>query len=253
MVHPQTRKDHGAAQGNEEIPTLHGVRRAIVVAAHPDDETLSCGGTIARLVKSGCNVYVVTIVCHETHHEADISEPVIQGFTRAEELKQACHILGVAGHEILIHASATTSLSDQHAWLVRMIENGCEFSIQRIRPQMLLIPAHGAYHQDHQVTHAVGLSAARDRGENHADAPRIVWGAAGPEDSWSSSVTPRNVSVDISDYHSTKTQAMAVYCSQLRDTSHPRSIEGVSALDRAAGIRSGSRYAEEFVSYRMRL
>jgi len=241
------------AQRIEEVATLHGVQRAVVVAAHPDDETLSCGGTIARLVKSGCNVYVITVVCHETHHEAGISEPEIQGFSRTDELKQACHVLGVAGHEILVHASANTSLNDQHARLVHMIESGCEFSIQRIRPQMLLIPAHGAYHQDHQVTHAVSLSAARDRGENHADAPRIVWGFAGPEDHWSSSATARTVSADVSDYHNTKTQALAAYSTQLRGRTHPRSIEGVSALDRAAGIRSGSLYAEEFVSYRMRL
>lgn len=238
---------------NGEIAPLYGVQRAIVVAAHPDDETLSCGGTIARLVKSGCNVYVIIVVCHETHHEADIAEPEIHDFTRAEELKQACHTLGVAGHEILIHGSITTSLSDQHARLVQMIERGCEFSIQRIRPQMLLIPAHGAFHQDHQVTHAVGLAAARDRGENGACAPPIVWGFAGPEDSWSSSAATRTVSVDVSACHNTKTQALAAYRTQLRDMPHPRSIEGISALDRAAGIRSGSRYAEEFVSYRMRL
>lgn len=236
-----------------EVTPLHGVQRAVVVAAHPDDETLSCGGTIARLVKSGCDVYVIIVVCHETHHDADIAEPAIHGFTRAEELKQACHILGVVGYEILIHGSISTSLSDQHARLVHMIESQCEFSIQRIRPQMLLIPAHGAFHQDHQVTHAVGLAAARDRGETNADAPRIVWGFAGPEDSWSSSATARTVSVDISDCHDTKTQALAAYRTQLRDMPHPRSIDGISALDRAAGIRSGSRYAEEFVSYRMRL
>lgn len=236
-----------------DVTPLHSVRRAVVVAAHPDDETLSCGGTIARLVKSGCNVYVIIVVCHETHYEANIAEPGIHGFTRAEELKQACHILGVAGHEILIHGSITTSLSDQHARLVHMIESGCEFSIQRIRPQMLLIPAHGAFHQDHQVTHAVGLAAARDRGGNGAGAPRIVWGFAGPEDSWSSSATTRTVSVDVSDCHDTKTQALAAYRTQLHDLPHPRSIEGVSTLDRAAGIRAGSRYAEEFVSYRMRL
>lgn len=232
---------------------LDGLGCALVVAAHPDDETLSCGGTIARLGQTGCDVYVLILVCHDTYHDVGIAEPGIQGLTRAEELKRACHILGVAGYEILIHASASTSLYDHHARLVHMIESASEFSIERVQPQILLIPAHAAFHQDHQVAHAAGLSAARNRGRDHADAPRIVWGFAGPEDSWSSVTTARTVSVDITDYHHTKIQALSVYRSQLRDASHPRSIEGIRALDRAAGIRAGSKYAEEYVNYRMRL
>jgi LmbE family N-acetylglucosaminyl deacetylase len=224
-----------------------------VVAAHPDDETLSCGGTIARLAGSGCDVYVIIVVCHETNWESTTAKPETEGLTRSEELKHACHILGVAGYEILIHAPVSTSLNDEHARLVHMIESGSEFSIERLKPQMLLIPAHGAFHQDHRVTHAAGLSAARDRGQGHADAPRIVWGFAGPEDSWSSSATARTVSLDVTDYHGIKTQALDAYRAQLRGASHPRSIEGVCFLDRAAGIRNGSQYAEEYVNYRTRL
>lgn len=241
------------ANATNRLATLDGLGRALVVAAHPDDETLSCGGTIARLTRSGCDTYVLILVCHETHDEANIAEPGIQGMTRAEELKHACHILGVAGYEILMHAPASTSLSDHHARLVRMIESGSEFSIERVRPQILLLPAHGAFHQDHQVAHAAALSAARDRGGDCVDAPQIVWGFAGPEDSWSNAATARTISVDITDYHDTKTQALSAYRSQLRDASHPRSIEGVSTLDRAAGVRAGSQYAEEYVNYRMRL
>src|SRR5215212_9208038 len=80
-------------------------RTVLGVFAHPDDESLACGGTLARLADAGCRVVVVCA----THGEGgSISDPALVpdgdlGDVRVQELRDAAAVLGVADVIVLDH------------------------------------------------------------------------------------------------------------------------------------------------------
>ena len=80
-------------------------RTVLAVFAHPDDESLACGGTLARLSDSGTRVVVL---CASRGCRGTVSDPTLMhgddlGPVREEELRRAIDILGVADVEILDH------------------------------------------------------------------------------------------------------------------------------------------------------
>ncbi|MQS38310.1 PIG-L deacetylase family protein [Streptomyces katsurahamanus] len=214
----------------------------LVVAPHPDDETLGAGGTIARLTAAQIGVHVLVIACRS--HPG--SDPVV----RARELVQACTVLGVASHHIAFTGSpAATDPGARMAELVHLIESGPGLSLRTLRPAGLLIPADGSFHQDHRAVHDAAVAAARPS----EYAPALVLGYRGPEDTlWTSQAGARGtVAVDTSGVSETKAKALSAYTTQMRSAPHPRSPETIAALDRAAGASAGTIMAELLVPYRL--
>lgn len=226
---------------------LHPGQTALVVAPHPDDETLGPGGTLHRLSTSGVTVMVLAIACYNCpmwggHSDTDI---------RAKEFDTACDALGVEGRVIAWTDDDHAHTPGNHpADLVAVIEYRTEVSLVHTRPDLLLIPAATALHQDHRAVHHAGLAAAR-LGGTCKPAPPIVLGYRGPEDHWAPGGEPWTVGVDTTANWPAKHQALLAHASQLREPPHPRSIHAVHALDTAAGAAIGTSLAERFVPYRM--
>ncbi|MEV7775933.1 PIG-L deacetylase family protein [Kitasatospora sp. NPDC086791] len=218
--------------------------RVLVVAPHPDDETLGAGGTIARLAEAGIEVHVLAVTCH--------SQPGAGAEARRDELAQACEALGVHSHHIAWTGTAAARGPGAHqAALVHLIEAGEHLSIASLRPHALLIPADGSFHQDHRAVHDAGRAAARPCGGARS-CPPIVLGYAGPEDAaWGRGSQARTVAVDTSSTWPTKAKALGCYQSQMHPAPHPRSIEAIAARDTAEGSTFGFAKAETFTAYRM--
>ncbi|PWK80686.1 LmbE family N-acetylglucosaminyl deacetylase [Lentzea atacamensis] len=222
--------------------------RVLVVATHPDDETLGTGGTIARLVRSDVEVHVLVI----TSYLPPGSRRATNSGFREVELKAAAEVLGVAQCGLVWIDDERAQDPGLHlSELVHTIDVSHELSIQALRPHALLMPADRAFHQDHQAVHTACFAAARPGGE-HRHTPNIVVGFAGPEDrSWNRDVFGWPVVVDTTEHWSVKEKALACYASQMLDDPHPRSISRVHAIDAAAGTSIGAGTAEMFVPYRM--
>ncbi|WP_159944908.1 PIG-L deacetylase family protein [Nocardiopsis sp. FR6] len=203
---------------------------ALIIAPHPDDETLGAGGTIARLAREGVRVHVLVP-----------GAPGIDTDLRAKEFDSACHTLGAADH--LISPSAPTDPYD----LVGFIESGTRMGLDRLAPDLLLLPAAGSHHHDHRRIHEAALAASRPRSE----APGIVLGYRGPDDHWPEPSEPARISVDITRTRSVKYKALDCYTSQLRPDPHPRSLPRIHAVENTAGARAGVEAAEQFCAYRM--
>lgn len=90
--------------GAGQLPELDasGWHTALVVAAHPDDEVLALGGTIARLAASGCRLRVVSVTDGEASHP-DSTAAVARDLprVRTEETRAALAALGAHGAELL--------------------------------------------------------------------------------------------------------------------------------------------------------
>ena len=224
---------------------LHPGDRVLAVAAHPDDETLGAGGTLARLADEGVGVHVLAVTCYELPRWGTASTPA----ERSGQFEAACDALGVIGRAIAWNGTEQSARIHDHVRdLVRVIEDGPELSLNALRPAALLIPAAGAFHQEHQVVHQACFAAARPGGaQRHT--PRIVLGFDGPEDrAWTAAVRQRPVLVDITATADAKDKALECYTGELR-AAHPRSIEAVRAFDTATA--GGHGRAEAFTAYRM--
>jgi len=146
-------------------------RTVLGIFAHPDDESLACGGTLARLADSGCRVIVV---CASHGEAGSISDPALVpdgdlGGVRVRELRDAAAVLGVADVIVLDHPDGDLRWDDVpelHAEIVALI--------QRYRPDAVITFAEdGLYwHLDHIGVHERTYTAVRSLG---ADAPPLYY------------------------------------------------------------------------------
>lgn len=164
---------------------LFGLRpgdRAMVIAPHPDDETIGPGGTIARLAAEGVEVHVLCVTVRAAKMWGGASEPTV----RYAEFDKACAALGVTRSTIAwVDETGELDISTRQRALVDLIERNEEVSLATVRPQALLIPSSGGFHQDHQAVHRAAFAAARVQPEGLKPTPRLVlgyrgWRTAGP-------------------------------------------------------------------------
>ncbi|MGH3806077.1 MAG: PIG-L deacetylase family protein [Pseudonocardiaceae bacterium] len=223
-------------------------QQVLVVAAHPDDETLGCGGTIARLVADGVSVHVLAVTVRAAPMWSGESDPAI----RLGEFTAACDALGVARRAVAwVDHTGALDIAARPRAVVELIERHEQVSLLAVCPDALMIPAAGGFHQDHQVVHRAAFAAARVHGRGPQHTPPLVLGFRGVEDHWSARAEPWWCHVDTSQHWATKEDALHCYASQLRGHGHPRRVDHIRTVDAAAGGALGWRYAESFVPYRL--
>ena len=224
---------------------------ALVIAPHPDDETFGCGGTLASLAASGVDVFVQVIVQHAINTGGP--ETAALPAERGEEFARACGKLGVAGHHTMIeNGDHRDVLHADMARLVEFLEKRSPISIDQVRPQIVLLPARSAFHQDHKVVHEAAFAACRNRGSGH-HTPPVVLGYHCPEDSWTSAGEQTTCSVDVTSQYGVKQAAIECYQRQIKPDPHLRSLHAMERADSVRGAAIGVRYAEAFVTYRTNL
>lgn len=111
------------------------MKRLLCVFAHPDDECLGPGGTIAQCALDGGEVFITTFTAGEAG-SIGISKtlgPEELGRRRRKEMEAACDALGVAGHRILGVPDKGVNALDPN-WAVREIIADME----RLRPQVVM-------------------------------------------------------------------------------------------------------------------
>lgn len=218
------------------------IRRALVIAPHPDDEVLGCGGTIARLADAGAAVHVAIV----TRGRTPPFEAALVARVRAEA-REAHALLGVAKTHFLDLPAAELD-TVPHAELNHAIAR----LVAEVAPDTLLIPFNGDIHLDHQRVFDSCLVAARP---HQAVYPLRLWAYETlSETNWYAPyVTPSfvpNLFIDIAATLERKLEAMRAYGSQLKPFPHERSLEALEALARLRGATMHHPAAEAFVMLR---
>jgi len=219
------------------------VRKALVIAPHPDDETLGCGGTIRKLADSGWQVNVLRIAAHMPPlYTKEVHEGTIR------EARAAHAVLGVAESKFLDNPALSLSTMPT-AELNRTIHDEVETFV----PHALFVPFYDR-HIDHRSVFDACMVAARpvDTGKNiklvaaYETISETHWTAPGIERQFAPTLF-----VDITEQLDTKLAALAEFKSQVHSFPGPRSLEALKALATFRGSQSGHAYAEAFHVVRM--
>jgi len=217
-----------------------------VVAAHPDDEVLGCGGTLARMASEGRTVHILLLADGESSRpEIPDQDPDANRMTaRKVAAEKACKVLGCSTVEVLMMPDNRLDglvLLD----VVRQVEK----FLLRHQPSTVFTHHAGDVNIDHQVVHHAVITACRPVPGYHVrellffEVPSSTeWRPAGSAEPF----IP-NWFVDISTTMARKLEALEVYGTELRTFPHPRSLRAVSALAEWRGATVGVDAAEAFM------
>jgi LmbE family N-acetylglucosaminyl deacetylase len=214
--------------------------KTIIVAPHPDDELLGCGGTLLRRVAEGGTV--AWLLMTKMTEEAGWTAERIQ--QRTSEIDRVCKGLQIAPHHLYALDFPTSELDRiPISTLVKRIS--AVFS--HFRPDEVMLPYPGDVHSDHRIT--FGAASACTKWFRHPSVKRVLTYETLSETD--AGIDPKqtfhpNVFVDISSYLDRKIELMQVYASEMGDFPFPRSKEALCALAKLRGVQAGFKAAEAF-------
>jgi len=219
--------------------------RVLVVAAHPDDEVLGCGGSIARHADSVDQVQVLIVAEGSTsrQQERDRSQVREELSALAKAAQTAGSILGAAGVELLDLPDNRLDSLDRLD-LIKRIEE----CVERHQPECVYVHHAGDVNVDHRRLHEAVVTACRPTPRHVVK--RLLSFEVASSTEWqppgSAPAFHPNWFVDISDQLERKREALAAYSSEMREWPHARSLEAVEHLARWRGAQVGVEAAEAF-------
>ena len=225
--------------------TPHKKEKILVIAAHPDDEVLGCGGTIARHADTGDQVNVLIMAEGATSRQ--LQRDRVQASEELSALEEAAKtagtILGAAGVELLNLPDNRLDSLDRLD-LIKQIEN----RICCYQPEVIYVHHAGDVNVDHRRLHEAVTTACRPtpgqlvrRILSYEVASSSEWQPPGSGPAF----TP-NWFVDISGQWNRKREALLAYASEMRAWPHARSLEALEHLARWRGAQVGVEAAEAF-------
>ena len=213
------------------------IRRVLVIAAHPDDEVLGCGGTLALHVRAGDEVHAA-IAC-----EGESLRYGPEGVGQSHHMQQAAQTLGLQDVRLLGFPDQrldTVTLTDIIAPL--------EQRVREVRPDIVYCQYGGDVNRDHELLFKALLVATRPT-EPYIETVYAFDTASSTEWGYPRSFVA-DTWIDISATLERKLAAMACYQSEVRPYPHPRSLEALRNRARAWGNQCCLDAAEVFMTVR---
>lgn len=218
---------------------------ALVVAAHPDDEVLGCGGTVAKMADQGWVVHIRILA-----EGATSRLPTRDRNAKAAELEQLRLSAQRAAAALGAHSVTLDTFADNRMDGVELLDvvKRVEAAIGEVSPQRILTHHRGDLNVDHRVVHDAVITAARPAPGGVAR--ELLFFEVPSSTEWRPAASlpgfAPNLFVDIADTLERKTQALRAYASELRPFPHPRSLEAIEHLARWRGATVGCHAAEAF-------
>lgn len=220
----------------------------LVVAAHPDDEVLGCGGTVARLAAEGKRVHIAIFgegitSRHDRREAADGAQIEALAATARKVARQ----LGAASVRLL-------GLPDNRFDTLPLLEvvKRVEGLVEELRPEVVFTHHGGDLNVDHATLFRAVMTATRPTVGHPVKAVYAFEVASSTE--WAFQqfhpVFQPNVFFDVTTTLDRKLAAMALYEGEARPFPHPRSREALCAQAQRWGSTAGVLAAEAFVVIR---
>jgi N-acetylglucosamine malate deacetylase 1 len=223
------------------------MKSILVVAAHPDDEVLGCGGTIARLAVEGRAVHVAYLadgVSSRAQTSVDATTFTVELDVRRTSARKACELLGASA---VFFGDFPDNRLDSLPLLD--IVKPIEALIAEYRPDTVLTHHAGDLNVDHRRVHEAAITACRPQ-RGHPVKTLLSFEVPSSTE-WMPPISgppfSPNWFVDISSALDRKLSALDAYAAELRDWPHPRSRRAVEYLARWRGAAVGVDAAEAFL------
>lgn len=216
----------------------------MVFAAHPDDEVLGCGGTIAKLIDEGAIVHVAFLADGVFSRTGEQSAQQLELIARRSAAQKACEILGV---QSVSFADFPDNRMDTIALLD--ITQAVETLITKHQPEMVFTHHAGDVNIDHRRVHEAVVTACRPQA-GHPVKTLLCFEVVSSTEWQLPGSAPAfipNWFVDISSTLDRKLTALEAYADELRVWPHPRSRQGIEHLAHWRGATVGVDAAEAFI------
>lgn len=217
------------------------MKNVLVVAAHPDDEALGCGGTMAKHADAGDEVNVIFLA--DGVSARDSAKTEIELANRNSAASDACKMLGV-------NKAYTLGFPDNRMDTIALLDivKEVEKVIDEIRPEVIYTHHAGDLNIDHQIAQQAVMTACRPQPDfcvreiyRFEVLSSTEWSA--PD---ATNVFIPNKFVDISDTIEKKLEALKCYQEEMRNFPHSRSLQSIEALAKYRGASVGKHAAEAF-------
>jgi len=220
------------------------MNRVLVIAAHPDDEVLGCGGTIARLAQEGHDVYIA-IMGEGITSRYQAREPADQALVEVlhVQTRRVAELLGAK--DVFLFG-----LPDNRFDTVPLLEvvRILEGLIEDLNPEVVYTHHGGDLNIDHALVFRATLTATRPM--KGRPVKRVYAYETASSTEWAfqkfSPAFYPNVFVDISHTLDIKLQAMQLYESEVCPSPHPRSLQALRVIAQRWGSVVGLDAAEAF-------
>lgn len=212
--------------------------KVLAIAAHPDDEVLGPGGTLARLRASGAEIHVAIVTEGSSTQYPDRPDLI-----EAKKVAARAALDALGGGEL--HLGDLPDMRLDTLPLVT-VNAFLEAVVRKVRPNMVFTHAADDLNRDHRIVHEASLIACRPT-PAHSIEDFFAYNVLGVTDFASTRATfvPRAY-FDVADFFEAKLAALAAYDLEVRPFPHPRSREALEAQGRVYGALSGRRLAEAF-------
>jgi LmbE family N-acetylglucosaminyl deacetylase len=193
--------------------------KIIVFAPHPDDETLGCGGTIAKKLAEGCEVFIVImtdgrfLLLKYDGIDSDPTPEQVKEIRRGEVLR-ATKILGVPEENVFFLDFVDGTLVENE----KSAEEKVAIILQKFSPEEVYFPYEKDAHPDHQATNRIIKRAIKKLGlkpKMYQYSIAQKFARFGPLLDSFLSIFKHRVKIDISEFLSLKKEAVKEFKSEL--------------------------------------
>ena len=218
--------------------------RILVIAPHPDDETLGCGGSLLKHKSNGDSLsWLVATRGHEPQWSADLLD-------RKE--KEIASVTAAYGFDQTIRLNFPTIRLDTIPLdeFIAAIRN----AISDCKPELVYLNHFGDVHSDHRIVFEATMSVLKPFYSDKHGVKRVLsYEVVSSTDA--APLNPArafvpNVFTDVTDFLEKKLEIMALYESELQPSPLPRALDNLRALARLRGATIGVEFAEAFMLVR---
>lgn len=221
-------------------------KRTVIISPHFDDETIGCGGLIAKIKRLGYEVKIIILANTDGAFQYSANR-IVNNDERYEESLRALSNLGCTKDDLvqINNPEFKDTMLDQCK--MKELVHSLDLIIREFKPTAVLFP-YGSHHQDHQAVYRASIASLRS-----TIATKYIQLKAMYEypyiNSWSSDVNVNSklyVPLNTDDMNK-KLEALKAYKSQLdRDPLDPLSVNAIYQMAKSHGIEICREYAEVF-------
>ena len=216
------------------------MKKILVIAVHPDDETLGCGGTLLKHKATGDEIYW----CIVTSIKEKLGFSDEQVILRSKEIEKVAGIYGFNGVEQL----AFPTMQLDQLTMGELID-GVSTIIKKIQPHTIYLPFKNDVHSDHRIAFEAIYSCTKTF--RYPFIRRILMMETISETEFAPALPAEsfvpNVFADISEFIDQKIDIFKIYASELGEHPFPRSEKNIRALACLRGASADCESAESFM------